>query len=79
MGLVVEPARDAGSLDPDNPVPNSERGVLLLWNAPARPCPAAYRLTDYVIASPREGRQLLHMGNDWDDGLPLEIDESATS
>ena len=74
-GLVTEPARDAGSLDPDNPVPNSERGVLLLWNAPDDP--AGDTVTDYVIARRVKDDSTSAWG-DWDEGW-AEIDASATS
>ena len=74
-GLVVEPARDAGSVDADNPVPNSERGVLLLWNAPDDP--AGDTVTDYVIAR-RVRDDSTSAWGDWDEEW-AEIDESATS
>ena len=74
-GLVTEPARDAGSLDPDNPVPNSERGVLLLWNAPDDP--AGDTVTDYVVAR-RVRDDSSSAWGDWDEDW-AEIDESATS
>jgi hypothetical protein len=74
-GLVVEPARDAGSVDPDNPVPNSERGVLLLWNAPDDP--AGDTVTGYVIARRVRDDSSSAWGaweTDW-----AEIEETATS
>ena len=74
-GLVTEPARDAGSLDPDNPVPNSERGVLLLWNAPDDP--AGDTVTEYVIAR-RVRDDSTSAWGDWENDW-AEIDASATS
>ena len=74
-GLVAEPARDAGSLDPDNPVPDSERGVLLLWNKPDNP--AGDSVTGYVIARRVRENSTADWG-DWDNDW-AEIDETATS
>ena len=74
-GLVTEPARDAGGIDPDNPVPDSERGVLLLWNAPDDP--AGDEVTGYIIARRVKDDSASAWG-DWDEEW-AEIDDAATS
>ena len=74
-GLVVEPARDAGGIDPDNPIPDSERGVLLLWNKPTDP--AGDAVTGYVIQR-RTKDNSTAAWSDWEDDW-AEIDASQTS
>ena len=74
-GLVAEPARDAGGIDPNNPVPDSERGVLLLWNKPTDP--AGDAVTGYIIQR-RTRENSTAAWSDWDDDW-AEIDASQTS
>ena len=74
-GLVAEPARDAGSLDADNPIPDSDRGVLLLWNAPDDP--AGDTVTGYVIARRVRDDSTSTWGA-WDTDW-AEIDATATT
>lgn len=74
-GLVAEPARDAGGIDPDNPIPDSERGVLLLWNQPDNP--AGDTVTGYNIAR-RTRENATADWSAWDTDW-AEIDASKTS